>query len=77
VHLGGWLAGFAGGILVLRELEADFWEVRARPTTGRLSCSHGLARLRGLAYGGRLQEGALRVARDACCVCVGGGLPSA
>jgi rhomboid-related protein 1/2/3 len=26
VHLGGWLIGFAGGILVLRELEVDFWE---------------------------------------------------
>ena len=26
VHLGGWLIGFAGGILVLRELEADWVE---------------------------------------------------
>jgi hypothetical protein len=26
VHLGGFVVGFMGGILVLRELEVDFWE---------------------------------------------------
>jgi len=26
VHLGGFLVGFIGGILILRELEVDFWE---------------------------------------------------
>jgi len=26
VHLGGWLIGFVGGIVVLRDLEVDFWE---------------------------------------------------
>jgi rhomboid-related protein 1/2/3 len=39
VHLGGFLVGFVGGILVLRELEVDFWETWVvRPLAVMLFC---------------------------------------
>mmetsp|Transcript_27142 Transcript_27142/g.79037 ORF Transcript_27142/g.79037 Transcript_27142/m.79037 type:complete len:166 (+) Transcript_27142:1926-2423(+) len=38
VHLGGWLIGFAGGILVLRELEVDWCDMYITRPLAVLSC---------------------------------------